>query len=156
MLLLLVVCIISTLNSEARPVHDYMFSVTGVVTAEDATPLQDAHVTLEVDGPVYDGVTPVKIVKHVTNETGGFVFMYISHKRSMKYTLTVGKEGFESQTVSGQAPPAGNHTIRLKRASGARLRFWGEVVILNAFSRAGRLVDRGEKPRHKKITGILS
>jgi carboxypeptidase family protein len=103
------------LVSEARPSHDYMFGITGVVTAQDGAPLQDVEITLEVNGPVYEGVEPVKTVKRLTNNTGGFVFTYTSHKRGVKYTLTVRKEGFEPQTVSGAAPPAGHHTIRLKK-----------------------------------------
>ncbi|HEX9223321.1 MAG TPA: carboxypeptidase-like regulatory domain-containing protein [Candidatus Acidoferrales bacterium] len=101
------------------PVHDYVFSVTGVVKTKDDAPVQDAEVTLEVNGPVYEAVTLVRTVKRPTNSTGGFVFTYLSHKRGVKYTITVRKEGFESQTVSGSAPPAGNHVIRLKRAGGA-------------------------------------
>jgi len=45
------------------------------------------------------------------------MFMYISHKRGVKYSLTVRKEGFEPQTVLGSSPPAGNHMIRLKKAA---------------------------------------
>jgi hypothetical protein len=101
-----------------RVSHDYMFDVTGMVIAEDRAPLQDVEVTLEVDGPVYAAITPVKTVKHLTNGTGGFMFMYISHERGVKYTLTVHKDGFEPQSVSGSSPPAGNHVIRLKRVGG--------------------------------------
>ena len=98
--------------------HDYVFGVTGVVTAEDGAPVQDAEVTLEVNGPVYEAVTPVKTVMRLTNSIGGFVVMYISGESGVKYTLTVRKEGFEPQTVSGSAPPNGHHTIRLKRTDG--------------------------------------
>ena len=101
-----------------RVSHDYIFDVIGVVTAEDDAPVQDAEVTLEVNGPVFEAVTPVKTVKQLTNITGGFVFMYISHEPRVKYTLTVRKEGFEPETVSGSTPPTGNHAIRLRRASG--------------------------------------
>ena len=101
-----------------RVSHDYIFDVTGVVTAEDNEPVQDAEVTLEVNGQVYEAVTLVKTVKRLTNSTGGFVFMYISGEPDVKYTLTVHKEGFEPQTVSGSAPPTGNHVIRLKRTVG--------------------------------------
>ena len=98
--------------------HDYIFDVTGVVTAEDGAPVKDAEVTLEVNGPVYEAVTLVRTVKLSTNSTGGFVFMYISHKRGVKYSLTVRKEGFEPETVSGSSPPAGHHTIRMKISDG--------------------------------------
>jgi hypothetical protein len=39
-----------------RRSHDYIFSVIGVVTNEDGTPIQDADATLEVYGPVYAGI----------------------------------------------------------------------------------------------------
>lgn len=99
------------------PVHDYVFTITGVVTAEDGTPTIDAEISLEVNGPVYKGVELIKTVKSMTDDTGGFVFTYMSHKRGVKYSVTVRKEGFESQTVSGSSPPASHHTIHLKRAS---------------------------------------
>jgi hypothetical protein len=99
----------------ARRSHDYIFSVTGVVTAEDGSPLGDAEITFEVNGKVYEAITPVKTVNRLTDNTGGFVFTYISHERAVRYTVTATKEGFEPQTVSGSAPPAGHHTIRLKK-----------------------------------------
>jgi hypothetical protein len=110
--LLLVACAVRRVS------HDYIFDVTGLVTAEDNAPVQEAEVTLEVNGPVYAAITPVKTVKQLTNIAGGFVFRYISHERSVKYTLTVHKEGFETETVSGSSSPTGNHVIRLKRTSG--------------------------------------
>jgi hypothetical protein len=104
-------------EARPKPVHDYIFSITGVVTTEGGTPLQDAEITLEVNGPVYEAVKLVRTVKRPTSSTGGFVFTYLSHKRGVKYTIAVRKEGFEPQTVSGSAPPAGHHTIHLKRAA---------------------------------------
>jgi hypothetical protein len=112
-------CALLVAGCAARRVsHDYVFGVTGVVTAEDGAPVQDAEVTLGVSGPVYEAVTPVKTVMRLTNSIGGFVFMYISGESGVKYTLTVRKEGFEPQTVSGSAPPEGHHTIRLKTTDG--------------------------------------
>jgi hypothetical protein len=117
--LLAVSCPLLVVACAARVrVHDYMFEVTGLVAAEDNTPIEGAEVTLEVNGPVYEAVTLVRTVKSSTNNAGGFVFAYLSHKRGVNYGLTVRKEGFEPQTVSGSAPPDGHHTIRLKRASG--------------------------------------
>ena len=114
LILLVFVYAVSAPVCEARS-HDYTFSVTGVITDEDGTPIQNAEVTLDVNGPVYRGVTPVKTEQIVTNATGGFVIMHISHKRNVKYTIRVRKDGFEPQTVSGSAPPDGHHTIRLKK-----------------------------------------
>ncbi len=116
-LMLALVFVFSPIGCPGRS-HDYIFDVTGVVTAEDSSPVKDAEVTLEVNGPVYEAVTLVRTVKRSTNGSGGFVFMYISHKPGVKYILTVRKEGFEPETVKGSSPPAGNHVIRLKRASG--------------------------------------
>jgi hypothetical protein len=118
MLLLLVLASgASALFCYARS-RDYVFGVTGVVTGEDGTPLQGAEVILDVSSTVYDGVAPVKGERRLTNSTGGFVFMYTSHRRGVKYTVTARKEGFEPQTVSGSAPPDGHHIIRLKKAGG--------------------------------------
>jgi Carboxypeptidase regulatory-like domain len=83
----------------ATHVPDYIFSISGVVTTEDKTPIKNAEITLKVDGPVYKGTELITIVKSVTDDTGGFAFMYMSHKRGEKYTITVRKEGFEPQTV---------------------------------------------------------
>ena len=96
--------------------RDYNFNVTGIVTSEDGARIQNAEVILELNGPVYDGVELVKRVQQKTNDTGGFVFAYISHKRGVKYTISVHQQGFESATVNGSAPPAGHHTIRLRKA----------------------------------------
>jgi hypothetical protein len=106
-----------TNEAQAKRVHDYIFSITGVVTTEAAVPIQDAEITLDVNGPVYNGMELVKTVKCMTNNAGGFLFTYMSHKRGVKYSITVRKEGFEPQTLSGASPPASQHTIHLKRAS---------------------------------------
>lgn len=100
------------------PVHDYIFGVLGVVTGEDGKAVPGAEIILQVADPVFQGAKLIKTAKRVTDDKGGFVFTYISHKEGVKYTLTVHKEGFEPQTVSGSSPPAGHHTIRLKRAGG--------------------------------------
>ena len=104
--LLVLGCTLLVVACAVRRVHDYIFYVTGVVTAEDNAPVQDAEVTLEVNGPVYEAFTPVKTVKQLTNITGGFVFMYISHKRGVKYA------GRASNLRLFQAAPLQRHTIR--------------------------------------------
>jgi hypothetical protein len=109
-------CAFLVVACAARRIHDYRFSITGVVTDEDGTPIQDAQVKLELSDPVYSGITPVKTEQIATNSWGGFVIMEISHQRGVKYTLTVFKSGFQPQTVSGSSPPAGHHTIRLKKS----------------------------------------
>ena len=99
-----------------RRVHDYTFDVTGFVTAEDGSPLEGVEVILQVDSPVYAGVTALKTQRLLTNNNGTFIFMYLTGNVSTKYSLTIRKEGFESQTVSGSSPPVAHHAIRLKKA----------------------------------------
>ena len=121
---LLVLCfLVFGLASRARPmparVHDYVFSISGIVTTEDKTPIKNAEMTLKVDGPVYKATELITVVTSTTDDRGDFAFTYISHKRGVKYTITVRKEGFEPQTVSGSSPPASSHAIRLKKADGS-------------------------------------
>jgi hypothetical protein len=67
-----------------RRIYDYIFfSVSGMVSAEDGSPLGDAEITLEVNGPVYEAVEPVKTVGRLTDSTAGLVFTYISHERNV-------------------------------------------------------------------------
>lgn len=113
MLMLLVLGCITV--SPAR-VKDYTFDVIGTISADDGTPLQDVEVVLQVDTPIYEGVKPVNTQRVVTSK-GAFIFRCLSHSRSTKYTVTVRKDGYEPQTVSGTAPPNGNLTIRLQKAS---------------------------------------
>ena len=115
LLLPLIVAAFGTLLWGARPppTRDYIFAIDGVVTTEHGEPMQDVEVTLDVDGPVYKGVELIKTVKSTTDAKGGFSFMYMSHKRGVKYKLTVSKEGFQPQTLSGASPPVGHHAIHL-------------------------------------------
>jgi Carboxypeptidase regulatory-like domain len=105
------------LGCTVRRTNDYVFTVTGIVTARDDVPLEAADVTLDVSGPVYEGIDLVKTRHVLTNNGGAFVFAYITHKRGVTYTITARKNGFEPQTVSGSAPPEGDHKIRLKRVA---------------------------------------
>jgi hypothetical protein len=113
LILLVVGCALVAARAECR-VRDYTFDVTGIVSAEDGTALQDVEVILQVDNPIYEGVTPVKMQRIVTSK-GAFIFRCLSHSPSTKYTVTVRKNGFEPQTVSGSAPPDKHNVIRLKK-----------------------------------------
>ena len=83
---------------------------------QDSTPLVGADVTLDVNGPVYEVIDPVRSRHVVTNESGGFIFAYISHQWGVQYAITVRKEGFQPETVSGAAPPNASLTIKLRKA----------------------------------------
>ena len=115
-----VLCLIAStmllLGCAARRItKDYVFNVTGVVQTQDDLRVQGAVVTLELSGPVYEVVDLVRTRHVLTNDTGGFVFAYISHEPGVKYKITVSKEGFEPQSVSGAAPPSGKHIITLRK-----------------------------------------
>ncbi len=113
-LLIVLGCVFLTAGCAVRRDHDYRFGVTGFVTSEDGASLSDVEVVLNLDTPVYDGITPIKTAR-VTASNGTFVLMYISGSSSTKYTITVRKQGFEPQTATGSAPPDGHHVFRLKR-----------------------------------------
>jgi hypothetical protein len=98
----------------APRVKDHIFDVAGTVSAEDGTPLYDVEVILNVDPPIYEGVEEVNTQRVVTSK-GAFIFRCLSHSASTKYTVTVRKEGYEAQGISGTAPPSGSYTIRLKK-----------------------------------------
>ena len=115
-LAIIATCFVLFAAACVRRVHDYTFSVTGFVTADDGQPLQGAEVTLELDAPVYEGITALKTKRLLTSANGSFVFMYLTGNATTKYKLMVRKEGFESQTLSGSSPPAEHHTVRLKKA----------------------------------------
>jgi hypothetical protein len=102
LLVLVVGCVLLRVDCAARRVHDYVFDVTGSVAAEDGSPLKGVEVILRVGTPVYEGVTPVKTQRLLTNK-GAFIFRCLSHSPTTKYTVTVGKEGFEPQTLLGTA-----------------------------------------------------
>jgi hypothetical protein len=97
--------------------RDYRFGITGLVTSEDGTPVENANITLEVFGPVYSGVATVRTQQLHTDSRGGFVVMHISHRTGVNYTLTIQKPGFQTQKISGNAPPDQHHKIVLKRVS---------------------------------------
>ena len=101
----------------AARTRDYRFGITGLVTSEDGTPIENADITLEVFGPVYSGISTVRTQQLHTDGRGGFVVMHISHRSGVKYTLTVQKPGFQTQKIPGNAPPDQHHKIVLKEES---------------------------------------
>jgi hypothetical protein len=48
--------------------HDHVFDITGAVDASDGTPVNDVEIVLELDKPIYDGVTPLKSQRLVTSK----------------------------------------------------------------------------------------
>jgi carboxypeptidase family protein len=131
----------------ARRLPNYVFSVTGLVAAEDGSPVEDAEITLELNGAVYEAVLPLKTVGRLTTATGSFAFTYVTHEQGVNYTITVSKDGFETQTVSGSAPPAAYHAIRLKKAenkSGEK----SEILSFSLWQGRSTLGDDGNLSRH--------
>jgi hypothetical protein len=94
--------------------HDHVFDITGTVDASDGTPVNDVEIVLELDKPIYDGVTPLKSQRLVTSK-GAFIFRCLSHSPATNYRITIRKDGFEAQTLSGKVPPDAHLTIHLKK-----------------------------------------
>jgi hypothetical protein len=111
---LLLCCVLVWTGHAGGRVHDHVFDITGTVDASDGTPVNNVEVILEVDKPIYDGVTPVKSQRLVTSK-GAFIFRCLSHSPIMNYRITVRKDGFEPQTVSGKVPPDAHRTIHMKK-----------------------------------------
>jgi hypothetical protein len=114
--LLLASAILAFGRAARRIAKDYRFDVTGVLASGDGAPVGGAEITLDVSGPVFEGIGLVKTRRVQTNDTGGFVSGYRTDERGEKYTITILKEGFRPETISGTAPAPGYHTIRLKKA----------------------------------------
>jgi len=110
----LLCCIFACTVYAAGRVHDHVFDITGTIHASDGTPVNDVEVILEVDKPIYDGITPAKIQRLVTSK-GAFIFRCLSHSPVTSYSVTVRKDGFEPQTVSGRVPPNAHLTIHMKK-----------------------------------------
>ena len=101
----------------AHRLPNYAFTVTGMVATEDGSPIEDAEITLELNTPVYEVALPVKTVGRLTNASGSFAFTYTTHEQGVGYAINISKDGFETQTVKGSAPPAAYHAILLKKAT---------------------------------------
>jgi hypothetical protein len=108
-------CVLTRIAKD--PKKDYRFLVTGTVMTEEGVPLQGVDVTLKTTGQVYEAIELVRTRHLSTDNTGRFIFAYISHERGANYTITVQKDGFELESVDGASPPDGNHVIRLKKSA---------------------------------------
>lgn len=115
--LLVLGCSIMTACAVRRVSRDYDLTVMGYVATEDGMPLQNVEVVLQVETPIYNALTPVTSQRVVTDNNGLFALGGLSHNSVTKYTVTVRKDGFEPQTVSGSSPPDAHLVFRLKKAS---------------------------------------
>jgi hypothetical protein len=112
----LLCCLLALTEYAAGRVHDHVFDITGTVDASDGTPLTDVEVSLEVDKPIYDGVTPVHTQRVVTSK-GAFIFKCLTHDSLTRYRVTIRKDGYEQQTVSGKVPPNAHLSIHMKKTA---------------------------------------
>jgi len=112
----LLCCLLVWTKHSASRVHDHVFDITGTIDASDGAPVNDVEVILDVDKPIYDGLTPVTTQRVVTSK-GAFIFRCLSHDPATSYRVTVRKNGYEPQTVSGKAPPDAHLTIHLKKSA---------------------------------------
>ena len=98
---------------KSRP--DYIFSVTASRRGRKWCESFRHQVTLRLSEPVFDAVMPVQEREITTGDSGGFVFMFMSGKTSVAYSLTCRKDGFVAAEQRGMSPPAQHHTCQLKR-----------------------------------------
>ena len=99
--------------------HDYILGITCLVLHESGRPIRGAEVVLELSNVAYHAIEPIRSERKVTPESGGVVFMYISHVASTPYALTVSKGGYVGSQATGVAAAGkeGTHlTIKLIRA----------------------------------------
>jgi Carboxypeptidase regulatory-like domain len=99
--------------------RDAQFSVSGTVVSEAGRGIKDAEVTLALDGTAYRAVTPLTGDRAETDEAGRFAFTYLTHSKSLRYTLSISKPGFTKAEARGVSPPASVHTITLTPVKGA-------------------------------------
>jgi len=112
----LLCCLLVRAEHAAAHVHDHVFDISGTIDASDGAPVNDVEVVLEVDKPIYDGLTPVKSQRLVTSE-GAFIFRCLSHDPVTNYRVTVRKDGYEPQTISGKVPPDAHLAIHLRKTA---------------------------------------
>jgi hypothetical protein len=103
----LVVLVISAMGpstGRASLVHsrDYGFDLTCIVVDEAGQPISGAEVVLKLGRAAYEVLTPIYEVRQTTPESGGLVFMYLTHSRSTPYILTVKRAGFLNREVRGE------------------------------------------------------
>jgi len=105
-------CTTSRARDPAPPVRDYTFDVRGIVTTKGGSPVADAQVLVEMTQPVYEALTSLRRRELVTDDTGRFGLMLISHG-VVEYQVTVRKAGFGTERISGASPPPGYHKFEL-------------------------------------------
>jgi hypothetical protein len=93
-------------------IQDYPFGVTLHVADELDAPIADARVSLHTQRGSDEGTD-----ERLTDESGGCVFMHVSGGSRVPFLLSVDKEGYASQTLSGVASPYAHLKVTLLRDS---------------------------------------
>jgi len=96
-----------------RITADYVFRAEGVVSDDRGQPIPRVQVTLEVVGPVYSGVTPVKHADIFTDDLGHFGFGCLSHEKDPSYTLGFEKQGYTSVLIEGAVQAMNPHLVTM-------------------------------------------
>lgn len=102
----------ATLGSGSR---DVQFVVAGIARDSHGTPLDGVIVQLRLEGPAFQGTTPVTDARRVTDSTGAFSFAFTVHRRGMPFRLVCEKPGYVEHAVSGSAPPSKQYEIALQQ-----------------------------------------
>ena len=77
--------------------------------------MSGVRVTLQIQGVVYEAVTPVTRTDTYTDGRGEFGFAYLTERPSQIYSLWFDKEGYESVSVEGASLAENPHRITMKR-----------------------------------------
>ncbi len=100
--------LLNSCSYRGRAHHDYVFSITGIVTSADGIPLRNVTVFVLLDKPVYRLLTPVVQITTKTDERGWFVLQSISHHVEIDFIVVVRADGYEEVVFQGgglQPPP---------------------------------------------------
>jgi hypothetical protein len=107
-------CSAATCAHIQRTSGDYVFGVVGIIRNQAGSPVAGAMIELELAGVAFQGTESVRRHTCMTDEGGGFTFMYIVHRRGMPYQLSISKAGYRHQVVHGAAPPSQSHSLVLE------------------------------------------
>jgi hypothetical protein len=94
---------------------EYPFLVSGTVSDASGQPLDGVRVTLEIQGMVYDGTTPVHRTDTYSDDRGRFAFDYVTRDPTQLYSLWFDKEGYESSSIEKASLAKSVHAVTLAR-----------------------------------------
>jgi hypothetical protein len=99
----------------AQKALEYPFLVSGTVADAAGQPLGGVRVTLQIQGVVYDGTTPVQRTDTYTDDHGRYAFDLVTRDPTERFSLAFDKEGYESSSIEKTSLAETAHDARLTR-----------------------------------------